>query len=165
MPVRLTHVNDGQRALTGSRTMWARRAVRQTNASRSVPRATSTAERADAFRHVAGGRLHDAYKLASAILGSPTEARDAVHDAFVIAWQRWPKLRDRDRFDPWFRQIIVNVCRDRLRRSSKQRAVEAEAQSSQVVSDASHQVHNRLMVEEGLRQAPRSRGHQHTHGG
>ncbi len=44
-------------------------------------------EKAVAFRRLATRQLSDSYRLASAILGDPSEARDAVHDAFVTAWQ------------------------------------------------------------------------------
>jgi RNA polymerase sigma-70 factor (ECF subfamily) len=44
------------------------------------------------------------------------EAQDATHDAAVKAWEHWDSLRDAERFDPWFQRILVNECRDRLRR-------------------------------------------------
>ena len=50
------------------------------------------------------------------ILGDPVEAEDAVHDAAVVAWRGFAGLRDRDRFEAWFGRILVNGCRDRLRR-------------------------------------------------
>ena len=55
------------------------------------------------------------YRLATAILGDPIEAEDAVHDAALVAWRGFGKLRDIDRFDAWFARILVNGCRDRLR--------------------------------------------------
>jgi RNA polymerase sigma-70 factor (ECF subfamily) len=54
--------------------------------------------------------------LAAVILGDPVEAEDATHDAALRAWERWGSLRDPDRFDAWFGRIVVNECRDRLRR-------------------------------------------------
>ncbi len=35
------------------------------------------------------------------------------------AWQAWPSLRDKERFEPWFDRILVNICRDRLRRKRR----------------------------------------------
>jgi RNA polymerase sigma-70 factor (ECF subfamily) len=58
--------------------------------------------------------------LATVILGDPHEAEDATHDAAVRAWERWDSLRDPDRFDAWFGRILVNECRDRLRRRLRQ---------------------------------------------
>jgi RNA polymerase sigma-70 factor, ECF subfamily len=73
-------------------------------------------ERAHAFARLTAGRLERAYRLAAVILEDDAEAEDAVHDAGVRAWSRWPDLRDPARFDAWFDRIIVNTCRDRLRR-------------------------------------------------
>jgi RNA polymerase sigma-70 factor (ECF subfamily) len=143
-------MDDGPSVLTSTRTMWARRAVAETEAGVELVPVASVRDRAAAFRHMADGRLEDAYKLASAILGNPSEARDAVHDAFIAAWQRWPSLHDPERFDPWFRQIIVNVCRDRLRRSSRRPSVEGGSRPGSSVPDVSHDVHDRLLVEQGL---------------
>src|SRR4051794_8310908 len=75
--------------------------------------------RAAAFRRIADGHLDDAYRLARVILRDPTEAQDAVHDAFVLAWRHWETLRDEARFEAWFDRILVNTCRDRLRRTSR----------------------------------------------
>jgi RNA polymerase sigma-70 factor (ECF subfamily) len=130
--------------------MWARRAVAETEAGVELVPVASVRDRAAAFRHMADGRLEDAYKLASAILGNPSEARDAVHDAFIAAWQRWPSLHDPERFDPWFRQIIVNVCRDRLRRSSRRPRVEGGSRTGSPAPDVAHDVHDRLLIEQGL---------------
>lgn len=67
--------------------------------------------------------LDDAYRLAGYLLSDATEAQDAVQDALTRSWQAWPTLRDQDRFEPWFDRILVNVCRDRLR---KRRGVRIE---------------------------------------
>jgi RNA polymerase sigma-70 factor (ECF subfamily) len=60
--------------------------------------------------------LDDAYRLAGYLLGDATEAEDAVQDALTRSWQAWATLRDQERFEPWFDRILVNVCRDRLRK-------------------------------------------------
>ena len=59
--------------------------------------------------------LDVAYRYATLILGDPTEAEDATHDAALTAWSRFSELRDPTRFDAWFGRILVNSCRDRLR--------------------------------------------------
>ena len=76
------------------------------------------ADRREAFDRLTQARLDRAYRLAATILTGDAEAEDAVHDAAVQAWTRWATLRDESRFDAWFDRIVVNVCRDRLRRSA-----------------------------------------------
>jgi RNA polymerase sigma-70 factor (ECF subfamily) len=77
----------------------------------------------DAFELVVQGVLGWAYRLASAILGSEAAAADATQNALVAAWRELPRLRDPDRFDPWFRRILVNECRMQLRRDGRSREV------------------------------------------
>ena len=57
-----------------------------------------------------------AYRLALAILGDEEEARDAAQDAMLAAWRHWSSLRDVANVQAWFSRIVVNICRDRLRR-------------------------------------------------
>lgn len=72
-------------------------------------------DRATAFTALLDRGLDTHYRLAAVILGDPSEAEDAVHDAAVVAWRGFAGLRDRDRFEAWFGRILVNGCRDRLR--------------------------------------------------
>ena len=72
--------------------------------------------RARAFAGVVDRHALDAaYRYATLILGDPSDAEDATHDAALTAWRRFPELRDPARFDAWFGRILVNSCRDRLR--------------------------------------------------
>jgi RNA polymerase sigma-70 factor (ECF subfamily) len=76
--------------------------------------------RAAAFERLADEHLDKAYHLARAILRDEAEAQDTAHDAFVQAWRKWDTLRDPARFEHWFDRILVNACRERLRRRSRQ---------------------------------------------
>lgn len=82
----------------------------------------SATMKAEAFRRLASEHLDQSYRMAHAILGNRSEAEDATHDAFVQAWRKWSSLREVDRFEAWFGRILVNTCRDRLRRSARQPA-------------------------------------------
>jgi RNA polymerase sigma-70 factor, ECF subfamily len=73
-------------------------------------------ERAAAFGRLVSGGLARWYRIAASLLGDATEAEDAVHDAAVTAWQRFGSLRAEGSFEAWFDRILVNNCRDRLRR-------------------------------------------------
>jgi RNA polymerase sigma-70 factor, ECF subfamily len=67
-----------------------------------------------------------AYRLAGYMLADAAEAQDAVQEASVRAWRAWFALREREKFHSWFSQILVNVCRTRLRQRSKRRTVDIE---------------------------------------
>lgn len=75
--------------------------------------------RLDAFRLLADRHLEASYRLARAILHDAADAEDATHDAVITAWRKWPTLRDPGRFEHWFDRILVNTCRNKLRRRSR----------------------------------------------
>lgn len=87
-------------------------------------RQTAADARALKFRALVDRGLDDAYRLAGIVLGDRIEAEDAVHDAVVAAWGGFGSLRDHDAFDAWFRRIVVNGCRDRLRARGRRRLVD-----------------------------------------
>jgi RNA polymerase sigma-70 factor (ECF subfamily) len=68
------------------------------------------------FRSVGTLQLDRAYRLAGFILGDAREAEDATQDAMLRAWHQRDSLRELHKAQPWFDRILVNVCRDRLRR-------------------------------------------------
>lgn len=87
--------------------------------------ASVTDDRATAFERLVDRGLDGHYRLAAVILGDPTEAEDAVHDAAVTAWRRFASLRDPTSFDAWFGRILVNGCRDRLRARRRRPVIRA----------------------------------------
>jgi RNA polymerase sigma-70 factor (ECF subfamily) len=68
-------------------------------------------------------RLDRSYRLAGMILGNADDARDATQDAVLRAWRSAGALRDPARFDAWFDRILVNACRDQLRRRQRVRFI------------------------------------------
>ena len=68
------------------------------------------------FRTVGRHEIDRAYRLAGFILADAREAEDATQDALARAWRRRSTLRRLDAAQAWFDRILVNVCRDRLRR-------------------------------------------------
>ncbi len=77
----------------------------------------------NAFEALVTDRLPRTYRMALAILGSEADARDAVQDAWVSAWQHLGSLRDTSRFDAWLDQILVNTCRSSLRKRGRVREI------------------------------------------
>ena len=114
--------------------------------------ANAEAARAAAFERLVEDRLDATYRLARLILRDPQEAEDATHDAFVRAWRDHGRLRDPDRFDAWFGRILVNACRDRLRRGSHRRHDDLDrAASAAAPHDANRQVDERDALERAFR--------------
>jgi len=59
------------------------------------------------------------YRIATAVLGSEPDARDAVQEAWLAAWRQLPRLLDPTKFDAWVDRIVVNACRMSLRRRAR----------------------------------------------
>jgi RNA polymerase sigma-70 factor (ECF subfamily) len=71
--------------------------------------------------------IPEAHKLASWILRDPTGAEDAVQEAILRAWSRRRSIRfEAGEPHRWFMRIVVNVCRDELRRKRRQPVSQAE---------------------------------------
>ena len=88
-----------------------------------------------AFLTAARPNLDRVYRLAGLILADAHEAEDAVQDALVIAWRSFESLRDTDKFDAWFDRILVNGCRDRLRRRNVVRFIPMDAEMDHACRD------------------------------
>lgn len=87
------------------------------------------------FVRLAEAELDRAYRLAGLILGDATEAEDAVQDAMYRGWRAAESLRRIEDFRAWFDRILVNGCRDRLRRRGRVRFVALETGASPAVAD------------------------------
>jgi len=86
--------------------------------------------RSAAFVALAEAELPSLYRLAALIVGNDALAEDLVSDAIERGWRTWPQLRDAERFRPWITRIVVNVCRDELRRRQRVRFVALEGETS-----------------------------------
>jgi RNA polymerase sigma-70 factor, ECF subfamily len=56
-----------------------------------------------------------ALRMALGMMGNPEDARDALQEAFVKAFQSLDRFDTGRAFGPWFFQILRNQCRDMLR--------------------------------------------------
>jgi RNA polymerase sigma-70 factor (ECF subfamily) len=106
-------------------------------------------DRAQAFLRLADDHLDAAYRLARAILHDSTDAQDATHDAFELAWRKWSTLRDPARFERWFDRILVNTCRDRLR-SARRQPTDISGELAIPTSDPYGQAHDRDLLGDAL---------------
>ncbi len=67
------------------------------------------------FEPLVRDHQRQALAIAEALLGNADDAADAVQEAFVKAFRALDGLRSGSQFGPWFRTIVRNQCRDRLR--------------------------------------------------
>jgi RNA polymerase sigma-70 factor (ECF subfamily) len=95
------------------------------------------------------------------LLQSRDEAEDVLHDAFVTAFEKLPRLREPDAFRGWLNQIAIMHVRKRLRRRKLTRAlgllpVKDTATLDQLSgSEASAEVRAELgLIDERLQQLP-----------
>ena len=84
-----------------------------------LDQAASSVTADDAVRRMLLARVDDAYRLATFILRDPLAAEDAVQEAALLAWRRRRTLHDDRAVDGWFTRILVNVCRNELRRRAR----------------------------------------------
>ncbi|MGA3056866.1 MAG: sigma-70 family RNA polymerase sigma factor [Candidatus Limnocylindrales bacterium] len=110
------------------RGMFVKEAYLGADAGRAHAASPAVRDRAidTAFVAALEGELAMAYRLAGYLLADSAEAQDAVQESSVRAWKGWVGLRERDRFHAWFSQILVNVCRTRLRQRSRHRTLDVD---------------------------------------
>lgn len=77
-------------------------------------------DRARAFQRVLAEESDGAYRLACSVLRDRVEAQDALQEALIKAWHHWPSLRQPEHAAAWFYRIVVNECRQRLRRRGRE---------------------------------------------
>lgn len=97
-------------------------------------------ERAESAR----GKL---YRAALLTLGSGSAAVDAVDEAVYKGYLSYRKLRDPQYLETWLVRILINVCRDELRRRKRELAVEELPESAGEEFDA-------LPLKEAIRRLP-----------
>jgi RNA polymerase sigma-70 factor (ECF subfamily) len=73
----------------------------------------------DAFGELVGLEGDRCYAVAIGILRDIELARDAVQQAFLLAWRDLPTLRDPERFGPWLHRILVHACYEESRRQRR----------------------------------------------
>ena len=103
----------------------------------------------DAFEELVrsfGPRLH---RFLAVRLGDERDARDALQETLIAAWQGLPRLRRADRFWPWLAGIAANKAADAARRRPSLNGHRPEL-AADVVSDA----HGALAVRQALDRLP-----------
>ena len=79
-----------------------------------------------------------AYRTAYLITRNPTDAEEAVQEAFLRVWRFRGALPDGQGIEPWMYRVLVNTCYSHLRREipRRQRSAGDEALTRQVAMDS-----------------------------
>ncbi len=73
-----------------------------------------------AFKQLVDKYKKKAYAIACSILEDREESKDVLQEAFVKVFYSINSFRQDASFSTWFYRILVNLCKDQLRKRSKQ---------------------------------------------
>lgn len=66
------------------------------------------------------GQQHYVYSIAMSVLHQPDDAADLTQEAFMRLMRVLPQYSGESRFTTWLYRLVVNMCRDELRRRGRQ---------------------------------------------
>lgn len=75
----------------------------------------STAAELEIFENIKPQLTSFCYRM----LGSVTDADDAVQETFIRAWLKWNSFREDASPKTWIYRIATNICRDKLRQAKR----------------------------------------------
>jgi RNA polymerase sigma-70 factor (ECF subfamily) len=70
----------------------------------------------DAFEAIVKKHMKDAYFIAIGLVGKHEDALELSQEAFFRAFRNLKQLNSKDKFFPWFYQILRNLCFSHLRK-------------------------------------------------
>ena len=73
----------------------------------------------DAFAQLVDLDGNRTYAIAYRIMRDIDRAKDAVQQAYLLAWRELPRLRDPGRYEVWLYRLLVNACYEELRRHKR----------------------------------------------
>jgi RNA polymerase sigma factor (sigma-70 family) len=92
-----------------------------------------------AFESLYRRHVHDVYRYALAVLGSPADAEDVTQTTFLNAYRAFQRGETPRKPGNWLRTIAHNVCRQRFRQASRRPreiGVEGDLADELVVEDS-----------------------------
>jgi len=114
-----------------------------------------TGTRTEVQRHIltaARAGVDRRFRLAGLLLGNAVDAEDATQEAMLRAWRSAASLRDPEKADAWLDGILVNICRDRLRRRKVVRFVALSDGATGVTRDQFQAVLDRDEIVRAMRE-------------
>lgn len=76
-------------------------------------------KRKEEFTKLLNPLLNKLYRIAYSFLKDKDKASDALQDSTLSAFKNFHTLKDIQSFEPWITSILVNRCREILRRDKK----------------------------------------------
>jgi RNA polymerase sigma-70 factor, ECF subfamily len=70
----------------------------------------------DAFTQLVDLDGDRCYAISYRILRDVDRSKDAVQQAYMLAWRELPRLRDAERYEVWLYRLLVNACYEEARR-------------------------------------------------
>lgn len=95
-------------------------------------------------------KKQDYYKLAYIYMKNREDALDAMEDMIVILYENIHKLKKEEAFYSWSKTILVNCCKNSLRKSKK--IIFLEIEKENVHDGAFHQKDEEIVIEKYLEQ-------------
>lgn len=74
---------------------------------------------AEAFTRLMQSQMQNMYKTAGAILSNDEDIADAIADTILACWEKIGQLRKAEFFRTWMSKILMNKCRDILRKKKE----------------------------------------------
>jgi RNA polymerase sigma-70 factor (ECF subfamily) len=90
----------------------------------------------------------DYYKIAYVFMKNSEDAMDVMEDMIVILYENIHKLRDEKAFDSWSKIILVNCCKNTLRK--KKKIVLLKNMKEEIYEEDFHSKENGIILEEHL---------------
>lgn len=76
-----------------------------------------------AFRKLVDMYKEKAVRISCSVIGNLSDAEDITQEAFVRVYKNIGKFKFKSKFSTWFYRILINLCRDSLKRKQNSRVV------------------------------------------
>lgn len=107
-----------------------------------------------AFGELFGRHRDRLYRLARRRSHTAEDAHDAIQDAMLSAHRAAPSFRHDAPVNSWLSRIVVNACRDRLRRNAVRPTVTLTTEDCPPVADCTGQLDTALDIRRALQRLP-----------
>lgn len=76
-----------------------------------------------------------AFSVAFRMLCDEEQAKDAVQETMIKIWKKLNRIKSPDTFKTWLYKIVINECRDQLRKRKRKQEIRADDQTWALISN------------------------------